>query len=162
MDPIRSAETAIAGMRQTLSNLQVANSLLDRLESAVPSSRAQRAPDVPVSKVEITTQTLPDGSGVPVSVTATTGSGEYRTRITFQPKQGFHCTCPDLQKRRAACKHVAALAVICRKRFWAISELIETDVNTFTERLVALESAAERLSSESLRSLGSSLTALRT
>lgn len=160
MNPLQSAATAIRGLSKTLGNLQTANELLDRLERAVPSSRAQRAPNVVVSDVKINSQLLPDGSGVPVTATAVTGSGGYKTRITFQPKQGFNCTCPDLQQRRAACKHVAALAVECRRRFWAIADLIEGDVERFSIQLADMESSAERLSAESLRSLGDSLKAL--
>lgn len=159
-NPLQSAATAIRGLSKTLGNLQTANELLNRLERAVPSSRAQRAPNVIVSNIKITTQMLQDGTGVPLSATAMTGSAGYKTRITFQPKPGFNCTCPDLQQRRAACKHVAALAVECRKRFWAIADLIEGDVERFSIQLADLESSAERLSAESFRTLGDSLKAL--
>ncbi len=157
---LQIASAALSGLSKTLNNLNEANALLDRLEKAVPSSRAQRAPNVPVSNVKLTTSTLPDGSGVPTAVTATTGDGGYKTRIVFQPKQGFNCTCPDLQKRRAACKHVAALAVECRKRFWAIMDLIEGDVERYSIHLVDLESAADKLSKNAVQSLASSLKAL--
>lgn len=159
-NPLQSAATTIQGLSKTLGNLQSANELLNRLERAVPSSRAQRAPNVIVSDVKINAELLPDGSGVPVFATAMTGSGGYKTRITFRPKQGFNCTCPDLQQRRAACKHVAALAVECRKRFWAIADLIEGDVERFSIQIADLESSAERLSAESFRALGDSLKAL--
>ena len=159
-NPLLSASVAIRGLTQTLRNLQDAVDLLDRLEKAVPSSRAQRAPNVSVSNVSLTTQMLPDGSGVPGVATATTGEKGYKTRITFQPKQGFNCTCPDLQNRKMACKHVAALAVACRKRFWAITDLIENDVERFSIQIVELENVAEKLSVETLSSLGSSLKAL--
>lgn len=157
---LQIAAAALSGLSKTLNNLNEANSLLDRLEKAVPASRAQRAPNVPVSNVKLTTITLPDGSGVPTVVTATTGDGGYKTRIMFQPKQGFNCTCPDLQNRRAACKHVAALAVECRKRFWSIMGVIENDVERLSIQLVELESTADRLSKTAVQSLASSLKAL--
>ena len=159
-NPLQSTSSALLGLSKTLGNLQTANELLNRLERAVPPSRAQRAPNVPVSHVIITTQMLPDGSGVPATASASTGSAGYKTRLTFQPKPGFNCTCPDLQQRRAACKHVAALAVECRKRFWVLADQIEGNVERFSARLGELESSAGKLSADSLRSLGDSLKAL--
>lgn len=159
-NPLQPAATVLQGLSKTLGNLQTANVLLDRLEKSVSISRACRAPDVHVSGTVIESQTLPDGSGVPLRATAVTGTNGYKTRIVFQPKQGFNCTCPDLQQRRAACKHVAALAVECRKRFWGVMDAVERDVERFSIQIVELESAAERLSSESLRSLANSLKAL--
>lgn len=50
------------------------------------------------------------------SITATIKgiSGTYQTRITFPPKRGHHCTCPDwVQNGRkiGPCKHVLALGL---------------------------------------------------
>lgn len=159
-NPLQSAATVIQGLSKTLANLKSANDLLNRLEKAVPSSRAQRAPNVSVSNVSVTTQLLPDGSVILMRASAVTGSNGYQTRITFQPKQGFHCTCPDLQQRRTACKHIAALAVECRKRFWDVENRVEADVERFSIQITELEFEAEKLSSDSLKSLASAIKSL--
>lgn len=159
-NPLQPAATVLQGLSKTLGNLQTANVLLDRLEKSVSISRACRAPDVHVSGTVIESQTLPDGSGVPLRATAVTGTNGYKTRIVFQPKQGFNCTCPDLQQRRAACKHVAALAVECRKRFWAVMDLMEADAERIAIQITELEAAANSLASKANSALDSSLRAL--
>lgn len=160
-DPIQSASIAIGNLTKTLTNTKTATNLLDRLESVIPASRSQRAPTVKVSTIRIVTAKLADGSGIPVVVTAKTGDmGQYDTRITFHPKQGFHCTCPDLQQRRAACKHVAALATETRKRFWAIMDLIEADAERMSIRLADLESSVNAMVSQARNVLADSLRAL--
>jgi len=143
---LQEASSSLANLNATMGNTKDAITLLDRLDAATPSSRAQRAPNVKVSGVQIKATFLPgNGGGIPVIATATTGEGGYQTRITFHPKQGFHCTCPDFQQRKHACKHVAALGVECRKRFWAIMDLIEGDVETMSIQLTELESTANTL-----------------
>ena len=167
-NPTLAAISAVNGLSSTLRNLDSATVLLDRLESVIPSTRAQRAPTVKVVGVRVITNTLPGNEGIPVQVTAKTGdNGQYDSRITFHPKQGFNCTCPDLQQRRLACKHVAALAVTCRKRFWAISDLISADVASLKPRVEIIERTYRELSvqvqgvaSEASDSLASSLKAL--
>lgn len=159
-DPIQSASMAITRLSRTLNNLVAANALLDRLESQVMSSRAQRAPKVRVSDVRITTQTLPDGSGIAVQATATTGDKGYNTLIRFHPRQSVNCTCPDLQNRRMACKHVAALAVECRRRLTAIMDMVERDVERFSIQIEGIETSANTLASTATSSLSNSLRAL--
>lgn len=145
-NPILAANAAVDVLTNTLRNLDSATVLLDRLESVIPSTRAQRAPSVKVVAVRISTVALPT-EGIPVQVTAKTGdTGQYNSRITFHPKQGFNCSCPDLQQRKMACKHVAALAVECRKRFWAISDLITADVDSLKSQVEAIESTYRNLS----------------
>jgi hypothetical protein len=144
-----------------MANTKAAITLLDRLDAAVPSSRAHRAPTVKVSGVQVKTTFIPNnGGGIPVVATAVTGEGGYQTRITFHPKPAFHCTCPDFQQRKHACKHVAALAVECRKRFWAIEGLIENDVEALSIQLTELESALNTMTANAGASLKSFKDAL--
>lgn len=159
-DPLQSASTAITRLSRTLNHLVAANALLDRLETQVMASRAQRASNVRVSDVKLATQTLSDGSGIPVQVTAKTGDKGYNTRITFHPRQGVNCTCPDLQNRKMACKHVAALAIECRKRLTAIMDIIEGDVERFSIQIEGIETSANTLASTAAASLTNSLRAL--
>lgn len=127
--PLQAARDAIAGLVKTRERLDAGTKVLDRLESLVHISRARRAPDVSVTNVAIQTGTQ-SGVGVVVQVTANTGDfGQYNTRITFTPKAGYKCSCPDLAKRHVACKHVAALAVVCRKRFWALSDVLTASID---------------------------------
>lgn len=161
-NPLQVAAISIVRLSKTLDNLTAANALLDRLEALVSSTRARRVPEVAVSNIVIAMESLPDGSGVPVRAAAVTGMNNYNTRITFRPKQGFHCTCPDLQDHRRACKHVAALATECRKRFWSVMSLIESDAERFSIQLVDLESAANDLASRSAGALKKSLKSLET
>jgi hypothetical protein len=158
---LQTASAVVANLTETLRNVEALNPLLDRLDHAIPSSRAQRAPNVKVNTVAIKTTVLPNGSGTPTQVSAKTGDqGQYDTRINLSPKQGFHCTCPDLQQRRLACKHVAALAVETRKRFWAIQGVIEGDVERLSIQLTELESAVDTLTSHAQGALESTLKAL--
>ena len=78
---------------------------LAALVRVMDPARAARAATVEVEglKLSLSGATL-------VGITARTGEGgKYATRITLAPRRGFHCSCPDA-KRRAACKHVSALA----------------------------------------------------
>lgn len=165
----------VRGLRKTLENLGVAVVLLDRLEASIPPSRAQRAPDVKVSKVLIQTRTLPRNEGTVVWATAQTGDAlQYTTRIGFHPNQVVHCTCPDLKQRRLPCKHVAALAVECRKRFWSILDILEKDLTqleaptqqavvelaTLTAQVAAKETQCDTLSQQAQTALTDSLKAL--
>lgn len=76
------------------------------LAEIVAPARAARAAAVSVLEVKIKLE----GSEI-TGFTARTGEGgKYATRLTLSPRRGFHCTCPDLQQRRVACKHVVALA----------------------------------------------------
>jgi hypothetical protein len=155
-NPLQAASDNLENLSATMRNLDAANTLLDRLDAAVPQSRAQRAPSVKVSKVQIKTTYLPNnGGGIPVVATGITGEKNYATRITFHPKQGFHCTCPDSMQRKVACKHVAALAVECRKRFWAIYGILEEDVERLSIQIVELETAATNLGNAAATALGS-------
>lgn len=126
---LQAAGTCLNGLVQTVANLEEGTKVLNRLEALVHVSRAARAPDVKVTDVVIKTNTLPGNIGEVVQITACTGDfGQYFTRITLSPKPGFRCSCPDLEKRQHACKHVAALAVVCRKRFWDLSDLLQGDI----------------------------------
>lgn len=76
------------------------------LAAVTTAARAARAAEVSVVDVKIAL----NGAEI-TGFTARTGEGgKYATRLTLAPRRGFHCTCPDLQQRRTACKHVAALA----------------------------------------------------
>ena len=79
---------------------------LAALVRVMDPARAVRAATVTVESVKLSL------SGATLNgVTARTGEGgKYNTRISFAPRRGFHCTCPDFQQRKVACKHVAALA----------------------------------------------------
>ena len=138
--PLQAATGAIQGLVKTKENLESCTRVLDRLESMVHVSRAAKAPDVKVANVTIQTRSLPGNIGEVVQVTAQTGdAGQYNTRVTFAPKNGFRCTCPDLERRHQACKHVAALAVECRKRFWALSDLLMVDIDKLGKERDELE-----------------------
>lgn len=137
---LQKATDALNGLAKTKENLEIATRVLDRLESMVHVSRAAKAPDVKVAEVSVSTMVLPTNVGVVTQVTAKTGdNGQYNTRITLAPRPGFRCTCPDLEKRKQACKHVAALAVVCRKRFWALSDLLQADIEALGKERGELE-----------------------
>lgn len=132
--PLQTANAAIEGLQKTQESVVAGTKVLDRLESLVHVSRAEKAPDVKVADVKVTTITLPGNTGAVTTFTAKTGdNGQYNTRISLAPKPGFKCTCPDLEKRRQACKHVAALAVASRKRLWALSDLLQSDIDRLTK-----------------------------
>ena len=93
-----------------------------------------------IASVELTTLMFPGNVGVVAQITAKTGdTAQYNTRISLAPKPGFKCTCPDLKKRKQPCKHVAALAVVCRKRIWSLSDLLQTDIARLTKEMSELE-----------------------
>lgn len=164
---LQGAIDALNGLVKTKENLTIGTRVLDRLEALVHVSRAAKAPDVKVTDVAIKTETLPGNVGVVTQVTAKTGdTAQYNTRITLSPKPGFKCTCPDLEKRHAACKHVAALAVVARKRFWALSDLLQADIDKLgkeRDELEALYTAVPLLTRNLTTKAGEALTgALKT
>ena len=136
---LQAAIDALNGLVKTRENLTGVTKVLDRLEALVHVSRAAKAPDVKVTDVVIKTSTLPGNVGEVTQVTAKTGDfAQYNTRITLS-KPGFKCTCPDLEKRQSVCKHVAALAVVCRKRIWALSDLLQADIEKLGKERDELE-----------------------
>lgn len=138
--PLQAATDAITGLVKTKGNLDTSTRVLNRLEALVHVSRASKAPSVKVTDVVIKTGTLPGNVGEITQVTAKTGDfAQYNTRITLAPRPGFKCTCPDLEKRHTACKHVAALAVACRKRIWALSDLLQADIDKLGKERDELE-----------------------
>lgn len=164
---LQGAIDALNGLVKTKENLTIGTKVLDRLEALVHVSRAAKAPDVKVTDVVIKTETLPGNVGVVTQVTAKTGDlAQYNTRITLSPKPGFRCTCPDLEKRHTACKHVAALAVVARKRFWALSDLLQADIDKLgkeRDELEALYTAVPLLTRNLTTKAGEALTgALKT
>ena len=164
---LQGAIDALNGLVKTKENLTVGTKVLDRLEALVHVSRAAKAPDVKVTDVVIATNTLPGNVGEVTQVTAKTGDfAQYNTRITLSPKPGFKCTCPDLEKRHTACKHVAALAVVARKRFWALSDLLQADIDKLgkeRDELEALYTAVPLLTRNLTTKAGEALTgALKT
>lgn len=164
---LQGAIDALNGLVKTKENLTIGTKVLDRLEALVHVSRAAKAPDVKVTDVVIKTETLPGNVGVVTQVTAKTGDlAQYNTRITLSPRPGFKCTCPDLEKRHMACKHVAALAVVARKRFWALSDLLQADIDKLgkeRDELEALYTAVPLLTRNLTTKAGEALTgALKT
>jgi hypothetical protein len=138
--PLREADEAIERLVKTSENISASTKVLDRLEALVHVSRAAKAPDVKVTDVKVRTLRTSNEVGAVSHVTAKTGdTAQYGTRITFTPKAGFNCTCPDLEKRRLPCKHVAALAVVSRKKFWALSDQLQTDITELQRQRGALE-----------------------
>ena len=83
----------------------------------------------------------------------------YEVRIDLGTSR-FHCSCDDHGRSGAACKHVAALAVECRKRFWAVMDLMEADAERIAIQITELEAAANSLASKANSALDSSLRAL--
>jgi len=163
---LQAAIEAIDGLVKTKENLTISTKVLDRLEALVHVSRASKAPDVKVTDVEIKT-TQHGNVGVVTQVTAKTGdNAQYNTRITLAPNPGFRCTCPDLEKRHKACKHVAALAVVCRKRIWVLSDLLQADIDKLgkeRDELEALHTALPLLTQNLTAKAGSALSgALKT
>ena len=90
----------------TVAPASTVTAALRALAGVTDPARAARAATVTVEGVKLSL------SGTTLTgVTARTGEGgKYSTRISFAPRRGFHCTCPDVAKRGVACKHVAALA----------------------------------------------------
>ncbi len=78
--------------------------LRDRLIPSADPAVASRAADVAISLFRVTSL-----NGAVDSFHGTTLTG-WETRISFIPKVGHHCTCPDWKNRQRACKHVVALA----------------------------------------------------
>jgi uncharacterized Zn finger protein len=90
----------------TVAPASTVTAALRALAGVTDPARAARAATVTVEGVKLSL----NGATL-VGVTARTGEGsKYATRISFAPRRGFHCTCPDVAKRGVACKHVAALA----------------------------------------------------
>ena len=79
---------------------------LTALATATNPARAARAATVAVTSFKLATF-----DGEIVEASAFTGEGgKYATRVTFMPRRGVNCTCPDATQRRVPCKHVAAVA----------------------------------------------------
>lgn len=114
--------TLLASRRETLGV---------RLLSRVDSGRLTRATTVPVHEIQF----APDGR----AVVARTGAGHYITRILFVPKPAHHCSCPDWQQRRVACKHVVALGLAAADQLDALTTATTSEIDRLT-------AAAERLS----------------
>jgi hypothetical protein len=88
------------------STVSAVSAALRALAGVTDPARAVRAATVTVESLKLSL----NGATI-TGVSARTGEGgKYATRIVFAPRRGFHCTCPDFQQRKVACKHVAALA----------------------------------------------------
>ena len=66
--------------------------------------------------------------------------GVYNTRITFTPKRGHRCTCPDWQRsglRVGPCKHVLALGAKWMDDFVTpAKERLDDTISTILERAI--------------------------
>jgi uncharacterized Zn finger protein len=85
--------------------------LIDRLQRNADPRRLARAQKQPIRVNDVMI-----GNGYKVEAQLSGSRGDtYYTRITFQPKPGHSCTCPDWKKKRyGPCKHVLALSIFWR------------------------------------------------
>ena len=97
--------TLRSSLLDAMSELKAQRAILrDRLIPSADPAVASRAADVAISLFRVTTL-----NGSIDSFQGTTLTG-WETRISFAPKTGHHCACPDWKNRQRACKHVVALA----------------------------------------------------
>jgi hypothetical protein len=100
-----SFQSRLSALREMVAQSENRSATLTRLIGMGESRRLARAKDVAVGSYAL------GHNSASVSADTTTGGRVYQTRITFQPRTGFRCTCPDVQNRRVPCKHVLALAM---------------------------------------------------
>jgi hypothetical protein len=120
-----SAKTNLAGVGAVLDEIAGQNSLVDRLIAKGEKRRRGRIDRVAVRNMHR------KGN----SIHATTGTGDYRTHVTFSPP-GHFCTCIDWQtygkQTGTPCKHVMALGEKWR------TEVLDTAAMMIDDALVGV------------------------
>lgn len=143
-DALETISSSISRISQQVSALEKARDLLTgKLLPGVDKKVSERSPGVSIRGMKIESE-----NGDVKVINAATGTGGYATRINLK-NPGFHCTCPDFEKRQRACKHVIALASQAVEKIeTTIEDMVDTS-NGFTEHLKSLESSLNRLAMES-------------
>lgn len=111
---IATVRSALESVQKQADDLAATSATLDRLIAAGEARRLGRTSDIKVMS--------PRFDGQKLTSTMQGRTGVYDTRITFLPRAGHHCTCPDWQQRGrqvGPCKHVLALG-----EYWRDEEVI--------------------------------------
>lgn len=106
------------------------SSTLDALNAAGEARRLTRSSGIQVRAMR---PVLGESNGVTTvsqiqGIVASSAGGSYKTHITFSPKRGHQCTCPDWMQNgvtEGPCKHVLALGAAWQQNLTQTLDRIE-------------------------------------
>ena len=127
----------VQGIQEYARQLSLHESTIEDLFRIADPKRMGRIGDVKVS--------LTSASAEKVEGRVSGRTGNYDTRISIQPKRGFHCTCPDFVQRGmrdGPCKHVLATALEWKERVLQAEDRLQAQLDVILEREFASKQAS--------------------